>query len=137
MSGCSARCRTSSRLGLARPVSTKLRCRADTAASLDRSSWLSRRRCRQPRRRSPTPPAVGAITLMARRYRQRRRPSPTSQVSASPGAVRSGRLDELQIELDLDLVAEDGAGRTPPEAEVLAAQLAGGLEAPGERKSVV
>src|SRR3546814_10635304 len=66
---------------------------------------------------------------MARRYRQRRRPSPTSQVSASPGAVRSGWLDELQIELDLDLVAEDGAGRTPPEAEVLAAQLAGGLEA--------
>ena len=37
------------------PVSTKLRWRADTAASFERSSWLSRRRCRQSRRRSPTP----------------------------------------------------------------------------------
>src|SRR3546814_16112625 len=123
MSGCSARCRTSSRLGLARPVSTKLRCRADTAASLDRSSWLSRRRCRQPRRRSPTPPAVGAITLMARPYRQRPRPSPTSQLSASPGAVTPGWLDELQIKLDLDLVAAAGAARPPPHPAVLQAHL--------------
>src|SRR4051812_22982318 len=43
-----------SRLGADRPVSRKLRCRADTPASLDRSSWERRRRCRQVRSRVPT-----------------------------------------------------------------------------------
>ena len=52
------------RLGFDRPVSTKLRCRADTAASLERSSWLSRRRWRQSRSRSPTPD--GAVIVVMR-----------------------------------------------------------------------
>ena len=57
-SSCSERCRTISRLGFERPVSRKLRCRADTPASSARSSWLSRRRCRQSR--SSVPPRIGA-----------------------------------------------------------------------------
>src|SRR6516165_11076161 len=40
-------------LGLARPVSTKLRCREETFAAMARSSWLSLRRCRHSRSRSP------------------------------------------------------------------------------------
>src|SRR5436190_1011298 len=53
-SRCSARCRTISRLGRARPVSTKLKCRAEIAASLASSSWLMRRRRRQSRSIWPT-----------------------------------------------------------------------------------
>ena len=49
-----ARRSTISRLGIARPVSTKLRCRVDRSASTARSSWLRRRRWRQPRSWVPT-----------------------------------------------------------------------------------
>src|SRR5690606_27147929 len=45
---------TISRLGLDRPVSTKLRCRAETSASRASSSWLIRRRCLQSRSNVPT-----------------------------------------------------------------------------------
>src|SRR3954452_20339061 len=62
-SSCSARCSTISRLGRARPVSRKLRCRAETPASFERSSWESRRRCRQVRRREPTGGEVMAPTV--------------------------------------------------------------------------
>lgn len=48
-----ARRKTISRLGLARPVSTKLRWRAEISASKASSSWLRRRRCRQSRIFSP------------------------------------------------------------------------------------
>src|SRR3569832_552629 len=54
MASCSDRCRIISRLGVARPVSTKLKWRAEISASLARSSWLMRRRCRQWRRCTPT-----------------------------------------------------------------------------------
>jgi len=50
------------RLGLDRPVSTKLRCRAETSASSARSSWLRRRRWRQSRSNSP----MGRIAFMAK-----------------------------------------------------------------------
>ena len=50
----SARCSTISRLGRERPVSTKLRWRAEMPAALARSSWLRRRRVRQSRRSCPT-----------------------------------------------------------------------------------
>lgn len=40
-------------LALARPVSTKLTCRAETPASTARSNWLSRRRRRQARINAP------------------------------------------------------------------------------------
>jgi hypothetical protein len=43
-----------SRLGNARPVSTKLRWRVEIRASQARSSWLSRRRWRHSRSRAPT-----------------------------------------------------------------------------------
>ena len=41
-------------VGRERPVSTKLRCRVDTSAWIDSSSWLSRRRSRHSRSSSPT-----------------------------------------------------------------------------------
>ncbi|CAG9221865.1 Exodeoxyribonuclease V beta chain [Burkholderia vietnamiensis] len=53
----SARCSTMSRLGCARPDSTKLRCRADTSASSASAIWLRRRRCRQVRSNGPMPDA--------------------------------------------------------------------------------
>ena len=59
-SSCSARCSSSSRLGWLRPVSTKLRCRVETSASIDSSSWLRRRRSRHCRSSSPT---VMIVTL--------------------------------------------------------------------------
>jgi hypothetical protein len=43
----------SSRLGMDRPVSRKLRCRVDTPVRDASSSWLRRRRVRHPRIRSP------------------------------------------------------------------------------------
>src|SRR5262245_10022355 len=49
----SPRRRISSRPGAARPVSTKLKWRADTSARSESSSWLRCRRSRQPRRWSP------------------------------------------------------------------------------------
>ena len=42
------------RSGVERPVSTKLRCRADTSASSARSICVMRRRCRQSRSSAPT-----------------------------------------------------------------------------------
>ena len=63
ISRCSARCSSSSRLARARPVSTKLRCRADTPLTEARSSWLRRATWRQCRSRSPT---VGAVLMTAR-----------------------------------------------------------------------
>ena len=48
----------------------------------------------------------------------------------STAATASGlRLDELEVEVDLDDVAEERPERTEAEAEVLAAQLSGRLEA--------
>jgi hypothetical protein len=47
------------RLGMDRPVSKKLRCRVDTPVREASSSWLSRRRVRQPRIRSPD--VVGVV----------------------------------------------------------------------------
>ena len=44
-----------SALGFERPVSTKLRWRAETPASSARSSWLRRRRWRQARSIGPIP----------------------------------------------------------------------------------
>jgi hypothetical protein len=61
-----------SALGRERPVSTKLKCRADTPASSARSSWLSRRRLRQSRSSGPTPavaPALAMRPTLARRVR--------------------------------------------------------------------
>ena len=52
-------------LGRARPVSTKLRWRAETPASSARSNWLSRRRCRHSRSSAPTGGRLAA-TLMSR-----------------------------------------------------------------------
>ena len=57
--------RTMSALGRERPVSTKLRCRADTPVSSARSSWLSRRRRRQSRRSGPTPGVAAAVAMAA------------------------------------------------------------------------
>ena len=50
----SARRISISRDGAARPVSMKLKWRAEISASLARSSWLRRRRCRHCRKCSPT-----------------------------------------------------------------------------------
>jgi hypothetical protein len=41
-------------VGRDRPVSTKLRCRVETSASMARFSWLRRRRSRHSRSSSPT-----------------------------------------------------------------------------------
>ena len=69
-SRCSARCSTISRLGRDRPVSTKLRCRAETPASFARSSWLRRRRVRQSRSSWPTVNRDGLGDHAHRRYRR-------------------------------------------------------------------
>ncbi|CAM2161289.1 hypothetical protein BC2230_100033 [Burkholderia cepacia] len=53
----SARCSTISRLGCARPDSTKLRWRAETSASSASAIWLRRRRCRHVRSSGPMPDA--------------------------------------------------------------------------------
>src|SRR5229473_2624222 len=45
---------TISRLGTARPVSTKLRCRGEISAAIARSSWLMRRSPRHSRSSDPT-----------------------------------------------------------------------------------
>jgi hypothetical protein len=45
----SASLRTMPRLGCERPVSTKLKCRAEISMSVARSSWLRWRRCRHSR----------------------------------------------------------------------------------------
>src|SRR6185312_9193164 len=52
-SSLSANFKTISRDGAARPVSTKLKCRAEISASPARSSWLKWRRCRHSRKWSP------------------------------------------------------------------------------------
>src|SRR3954468_16822999 len=52
-SRCWARWTRSWRLGLDRPVSTKLRCLVETLASRESSSWLKPRRVRQKRISSP------------------------------------------------------------------------------------
>jgi hypothetical protein len=54
-----------SRLGFDRPVSRKLRCRADTSAWMPRSSWVSRRRCRQSRSSAPNAVPVVVAAVMA------------------------------------------------------------------------
>jgi hypothetical protein len=55
ISSCSASSSTISGLGLERPVSTKLRCRAEIPASSASSSWLRRWRLRHSRSSGPTP----------------------------------------------------------------------------------
>jgi hypothetical protein len=49
---------TISRLGVARPVSTKLTCRGITRASVASASWLIRRTCRQNCNNCPTCPST-------------------------------------------------------------------------------
>src|SRR5689334_16908855 len=53
MSSTPANRSTMARLGADRPVSMKLTWRADTSASMARSSWESRRRCRHSRISEP------------------------------------------------------------------------------------
>src|SRR4051794_5102391 len=70
-----------SREGAARPVSTKLKCRAEISASPARSSWLMRRRCRHSRKWSPiwtgwlrSACAVDACAFMVENLARRFRP---------------------------------------------------------------
>src|SRR5438270_11670623 len=53
-------------VGLERPVSTKLRCRDETLASLARSSWLRWRRCRHWRSSSPAVSAVVTLFIISK-----------------------------------------------------------------------
>src|SRR5580700_9285981 len=50
-------------VGRERPVSTKLRCREETSAARARSSWLSRRRWRHWRSRSPACCGLSVMVL--------------------------------------------------------------------------
>jgi hypothetical protein len=79
-------------LGRERPVSMKLRCRAETCASGASSSWLSRRRVRHQRNRTPTRGA--RVGSMAGAVAQ----APSSGDGASPVAVaaRAGRGSSLR-----------------------------------------
>src|SRR3954454_18114662 len=65
-----------SRLGLERPVSTKLRWRVETSASSASSIWLKRRWSRQRRRSGPTPKGGAGGERVA---------------AVTPGTVRPGR----------------------------------------------
>jgi hypothetical protein len=55
-----------SRLGEARPVSMKLRWRVETPASLDSSSWLTRRRPRHSRNNDPKGTSSVAVDMSGR-----------------------------------------------------------------------
>src|SRR4051812_318788 len=88
-----------SRDGAARPVSTKLKWRAEISASPARSSWLRWRRCRHSRRWSPTwtgwvrsARAAEVCAFMAKTYHANFVRSITSEV------IELGRaLDHLWI----------------------------------------
>src|SRR5438477_10371993 len=86
---------TMSRLGCARPVSMKLRCRAETSASIARASWLRRRRSRHWRRRWPTGLAVRVrVFSMSGLYTGERIGDITCEVIGAAGAG----LDSLTAE---------------------------------------
>ncbi len=69
----------------------KLRWRAETPAWMPRSSWLSRRRRRQPRSSPPTSPAADTA-LMTGCYRRLVTRSLTCQVIAAGSVVWQGRV---------------------------------------------
>src|SRR4051812_49249300 len=105
-----------SRLGLARPVSTKLRCRVETAASSASSIWLRRRWSRQRRSRGPTPSGAGRERVAA---------------EDTPKTVRAGgdRRDDLAGNgLGVRLGRGDGE-RVGPVVERLVRVLGAGLVA--------
>ena len=97
----SASLKTISRDGAARPVSTKLRWRADISASPARSSWLRWRRCRHSRKWSPiwtgwdrSARAVEACAFMLETYHANFAASITSEVielGSGPGHLRHHR----------------------------------------------
>src|SRR4051794_16320431 len=94
-SRCWARWTRSWRLGLDRPVSTKLRCLVETFASRDSSSWLSPRRVRQKRISSPAVRgscsvcATTRLKLAGRRYTRGDRPA-----ALPPGPLTAKQPDD-------------------------------------------
>lgn len=79
--------RTISRLGLARPVSTKHRCRAEISASVATASWLKCRAFRQYWSRDPTDDGTGRVSDMNGVSTCARATSMTSRASAGPQSL--------------------------------------------------
>ncbi len=81
---------------------------------------LRRERCGTVRRRAPTTGPESDVPES---------PTARHQPDTPCGPGSGGGFDELEVELDLDHVAEHRAERAEAQIEVLAADLAGGLEA--------
>src|SRR3954462_8316282 len=90
-----------SRLGLQRPVSTKLRWRVEASASSASSIWLRRRWSRQRRRRGPTPRGGAGgergAAVTPGTVRPGRDTAMTSQVTAVARLVVAQRVDQLVL----------------------------------------
>src|SRR5215475_11083893 len=82
-----------SRLGAERPVSRKLRCRADISASQASESWLSRRRTRQSR--SCTPKVLTRASMVGTLVRL---PAPFHYLRRKRSGGRGGRAFSLRRE---------------------------------------
>src|ERR1700754_2393108 len=111
-----------SRLGVARPLSTKLRWRCEMPASKARSSWLRRRRCRQLRSWAPigeTESALDGITVsvMRRLYHLDPKGPMTREVigdqycTTACSTIGATVLSRMKQNRDINLVGWRGHGK--------------------------
>src|SRR5215208_4019927 len=101
-SRCWARWTSSWRLGLDRPVSTKLRCLVETFASRESSSWLRPRRPRQKRINSPAVWGSCSVWTTTRlKLAGRRYTRGNGRAAFAPGALTATQSDTVEVRMNI------------------------------------